>query len=98
MNQTVSIPLLRENLRGCPAAQARIAGLSEGARYLYDALYLPMLAGKEVTFGELDYARFDRDDLISIHEFHEKTESRPLFWMYGKLRRTSAALRPAAFI
>ena len=45
--------------------------LSAGADYLYAAVLLPLLNGKAVNTGELDFSLFDLDDISEIYGFYE---------------------------
>lgn len=44
--------------------------LSAGADYLYAAVLLPLLNGKAVKTGELDFSLFDLDDISKIYGFY----------------------------
>ena len=38
-------------------------------RYLMDSLLSPLLAGKEMSLGDLDFSAFDLDDLEDLQEY-----------------------------
>lgn len=44
--------------------------LISGAGYLYAAVLLPLLNGKAVNTGELDFSLFDLDDISEIYGFY----------------------------
>ena len=63
MSRTIIISRLMELLRNTEDESGRFAdptaGLSVGARYLFDNVLIPLMNGAEVNTGSLDMDRFD---------------------------------------
>ena len=74
MSRTIIISRLMELLRNTEDESGRFAdptaGLSVGARYLFDNVLIPLMNGAEVNTGSLDMDRFDREDIGTIFDFY----------------------------
>jgi len=46
--------------------------MSRGVAYLYNALYIPFLTGKTVLIKDIDYSRFDMQDVFAFDQYFEK--------------------------
>lgn len=78
MKLTVNVEMLKENLKRVPDESERladplsgVAGVTDGVRYLYQKVLLPLIAGLEVRSDELNMNRFEQADIQTIAEFYE---------------------------
>ena len=71
------------------------AGLSVGARYLFDNVLIPLMNGAEVNTGSLDMDRFDREDIGTIFDFYTDNytgysqEFSRLCWEYWRSKKSA---------
>ena len=100
MKKQINIPLFRKNLKQCEPADEPAAGLSPGLKYLYENFYLPLLHEKPVLFKDIDFDKFDIDDVaeISMHSKEIKDDMRKLYQMNEKLVKTDPVLMKTVFI
>lgn len=74
MSRTIIISRLMELLRNAEDESSRfadpLAGLSDGVRYLFDNVLVPLMNGAEINTGSLDMNRFDREDIGTIFDFY----------------------------
>jgi len=91
---------LRENLSLCEPELEPAEALTRGARYLFDAMYVKLLAGQTVRIGDLDFDRFDCDDLREISLLYEERdrENRKLHSFLEVLDKAPCVPRPCAFL
>lgn len=89
MNKTVSLSKLKDNLFSTPdeCCRKRSAHLSGGGKYLYETLFLPLLRGETLNFGDLDFGKFDCDDISDLYNFYRSCEDD-----IGRLSSMSAGL------
>lgn len=78
MKLTVNVEMLKENLKRVPDESERLADplsgvtdVTDGVRYLYQKVLLPLMAGLEVRSDKLDMDQFEQDDIQTIAEFYE---------------------------
>lgn len=62
--------------------------------YLYNEVLKPMLEGKALTYGEIDFSMFDTDDLRVISHYCDERES--LSYKLEGLVGQIASVKPAA--
>ena len=100
MSEQFSTASLRNSLLSYEAADNPVAGFTPGTKYMYEHFYLPMLQERIVRFGDIDFTRFNIDDIVEIERLHDnsKKERWRLNSMYEKLYKADAVSRPTVFI
>ena len=100
MTNQFSPERLRQNFKACKRVKKTPAFGTDGATYLYKRFFLPLLHQKPVKFGNLDYTRFEIDDILEISRFYNDFEHgiSEFLQMYRKLTETNAATKPVVFI
>lgn len=74
--------------------------MNEGTSYLYHGLYRRLSGGADLRLSEIDFDRFELDDIDSIWELHadfERNEGKAHTLMRA-LRDISPAVSTAAFV
>ena len=74
--------------------------MNEGASYLYNELYRRLSEGAELHLSEIDFDRFELDDIDSIRELHadfEENEGKA-FSLIRALRDILPVASAAAFV
>jgi len=68
----ISFPKLRKNLKS--EKQTRMTQMlsTKGEKYLYKEIIRKLMAGKRVTYGDVDFNKFDVDDILSVSDFYDK--------------------------
>lgn len=82
------------------AAAFCLPDMNEGTSYLYNELYRKLSEGSELRLSEIDFSRFELDDIDSIREMHsgfEMDESKAHTLMRA-LRDIPPSTSAAAFI
>ena len=85
-----------KNLRAVPSKKPdkhskRLKRISPGAAYLYRAVIIPKMQGKEVNTGKVNMAAFDRTDIETVCDYYkdnvaaERPENKALFELYSKI-------------
>ena len=88
-----------KNLRAIPSKKQvnhlkRLKEISSGAAYLYKAVILPKMQGKEVSTDEVNMSAFDLEDIEIICDYYkynvaaDRPETKPLFELYSKISDT----------
>lgn len=91
--------LFMKNLRAIPSKKQvnhlkRLKEISSGAAYLYKAVILPKMQGKEVSTDEVNMSAFDLEDIEIICDYYkynvaaDRPETKPLFELYSKISDT----------
>lgn len=91
--------LFMKNLRAIPSKKQvnhlkRLKEISSGAAYLYKAVILPKMRGKEVNTEEVNMAAFDRTDIETVCDYYkdnvaaDRPENKALFELYSKIAYT----------
>ena len=78
----------------------RLPDMNEGASYLYHELYRRLLEGADLRLSEIDFDRFELDDMDSIQELHagfERDESK-VHTLMRALRDIPPTVSAAAFV
>ena len=68
----LDLSVLRETLREAPQEET-VAG-SEVNPYLLNKVLRPLLAGKDLCYGDIDYSRFEADDLRELAQYCDKRD------------------------
>ncbi|HAY97788.1 MAG TPA: hypothetical protein DDY61_00240 [Ruminococcaceae bacterium] len=85
-----------KNLRAIPSRKPdnhykKLKKISLGAAYLYKAVILPKMQGKEVYTGKVNMSAFDHEDIEIICDYYkynvaaERPENKVLFELYSKI-------------
>ena len=85
-----------KNLRAIPSKKQvnhlkRLKEISSGAAYLYKAVILPKMRGKEVNTEEVNMAAFDRMDIETVCDYYkdnvaaDRPKNKALFVLYSKI-------------
>lgn len=85
-----------KNLRAVPSKKPvnhykKLKKISSGAAYLYKAVIIPKMRGKEVNTGKVNMSAFDRMDIETVGDYYkgnvaaERPENKPLFELYSKI-------------
>lgn len=85
-----------KNLRAIPSRKPdnhykKLKKISLGAAYLYKAVILPKMQGKEVYTGKVNMTAFDLEDIETVCDYYNKNlaidrpENKPLFELYSKI-------------
>ena len=85
-----------KNLRAIPSKKQvnhlkRLKEISSGAAYLYKAVILPKMQGKEVNTGKVNMAAFDRTDIEIVCDYFKdnieycRPKTEPLASLYEKV-------------
>lgn len=73
----------------------KLPDMSEGTDYLYNRLYKRLLHGEDVRLSEIDYRRFELDDVEIMRDLYadvlEPNENKA-----GAMARTLRSLQPVA--
>lgn len=88
--------LFMKNLRAIPSRKPdnhykKLKKISSGAAYLYKAVILPKMRGKEVYTGKVNMSTFDRMDIETVCDYYnenvaaERPENKALFELYSKI-------------
>ena len=88
--------LFMKNLRAIPSKKQvnhlkRLKEISSGAAYLYKAVILPKMRGKEVNTGKVNMSAFDRTDIETVCDYYkeniaaDRPENKALFELYSKI-------------
>ena len=88
--------LFMKNLRAIPSRKPdnhykKLKKISSGAAYLYKAVILPKMQGKEVSTDEVNMSAFDHEDIEIICDYYkynvaaERPENKHLFELYSKI-------------
>ena len=91
--------LFMKNLRAIPSKKPvnhlkKLKKISSGAVYLYKAVILPKMQGKEVNTGKVNMTAFDRTDIETVCDYYkdnvaaERPENKALFELYSKIAYT----------
>ena len=91
--------LFMKNLRAIPSRKPfnylkELKEFSSGAAYLYKAVILPKMQGKEVNTGKVNMTAFDRTDIETVCDYYkdnvaaERPENKALFELYSKIAYT----------
>lgn len=93
MKLTINVEMLKENLKRIPDESERltdplsgVTDVTDGVRYLYQKVLLPLIASLEVRSDELDMDQFEQDDIQTIAEFYENNYG-PYSSKLNKLQR-----------
>lgn len=78
MKKQISVTKLRENLKSCKRAKATPDFESEGQKYLFKAFVKKLMSGKPVLFGDLDYSKFDMDDIFYVSQDYDGFIEKPI--------------------
>lgn len=76
VNMTIKSSVLIQQLKNADDESARFnessydLELSEGVRYLYYSVLLPLLKGEKLSTSDLDMNSFDRDDIEELYSFY----------------------------
>ena len=68
----VALHVLQKTLSGLPEEET--VDSSEVHPYLLNEILRPILAGKSVCYGNIDFSRFDADDLWVISDYCDRRE------------------------
>ena len=101
--------LLIKNLRNVPSRKPddhceKLEKISSGAVYLYKAVILPKMQGKEVYTNELNMSAFELDDINAVYNYFrfnielDNTEIYRLHTLYGKIKAAPPLKAPADFV
>lgn len=88
-----------KNLRAVPSKKPdkhskRLKRISPGAAYLYRAVIIPKMRGKEVNTGKVNMTAFDRMDIETVCDYYkeniaaDRPENKALFELYSKIAYT----------
>ena len=88
-----------KNLRAIPSRKPfnylkELKEFSSGAAYLYKAVILPKMQGKEVYTGKVNMTAFDLEDIETVCDYYNKNlaidrpENMVLFELYSKISDT----------
>lgn len=91
--------LFMKNLRAIPSRKPvnhykRLKKISSGAAYLYKAVILPKMQGKEVNTGKVNMTAFDHLDIETVCDYYkenivaDRPENKALFELYSKIAYT----------
>lgn len=91
--------LFMKNLRAIPSRKPvnhckKLEKISSGAAYLYKAVILPKMQGKEVYTGKVNMTAFNRTDIETVCDYYkdnvaaERPENKALFELYSKIAYT----------
>ena len=86
-----------KNLRAIPSKKQvnhlkRLKEISSGAAYLYKAVILPKMQGKEVNTGKVNMTAFDLDDINTVYNYFKHniefkcTDRNALYALYQKIK------------
>lgn len=89
--------LFLKNLKAIPSKKPdnhlkRLKRISPGAAYLYKAVVLPKMMGKEVYTNKLDMTAFERGDIETVCDYYkeklevQRPENKVLFALYEKIK------------
>ena len=82
------------------AEEFRLPDMNEGTSYLYNELYRRLSEGSELRLSEIDFERFELDDIDSIRELHagfERNESK-VYTLMQLLRNIPPVTSVSAFV
>lgn len=88
-----------KNLRSIPSRKPdnhykKLKKISSGAAYLYKAVIIPKMQGKEVYTGKVNMTAFDLEDIETVCDYYNKNlaidrpENKVLFELYSKIADT----------
>ena len=79
----------------------RLPDMNGGTRYLYDDLYRRLSSGQDVRLSEMDFERFELDDVDSLRSLHDNTLEPHKYradQLTGTLRNLSPVTALSAFV
>ena len=93
----ISLKKFSKNIKSCKREKATPELSSEGQKYLYRVFIRKLMIGKPVCFGELDYERFDMDDIQEVFDFYVPFFEKPIKF-YEAIYGIRQAAQPVNFI
>lgn len=57
------------------AEDFQLPGMNRGTGYLYEEIYKRLSSGDDVSLSEIDFSRFELDDIDSLRELHSGLEA-----------------------
>ena len=86
-----------KNLRAIPSKKQvnhlkRLKEISSGAAYLYKAVILPKMRGKEIYTDDLNMSAFELDDINTVYNYFKHniefkcTDRNALYALYQKIK------------
>ena len=94
----VNLDTLRKTLSETPAEET--VDSSGVNTYLLNEVLRPILAGKELCYGDIDYSKFDADDVRYISDYcdeYERVSDKLCGFLRGIVKAEASACRNRAF-